>query len=530
VKSISGWGQGQGYHVLVRQGGALYAAPPSLSITGSSTDWHTVSAGPFLPSDFALINGPSWDDGQWDSGANPDFSPAGEPLCFGFMAGNAHSGVYSQLYDNWSLSVEYNPAISAPDLPENYDPLDPPPEASRYEFVVGVQPSLEWTPLEVGFKAALKIPLLDPFEYSYSVPYPDTPVAPPLKPWQRSFHTNSSLLGRVLDAIAPLEQNLVGVEGVVGVQGGVDVAAGITLSDGESDASVGAEASVGVQAYAGVTVTGPVTKIPTVSDLLPDKLELAVPIVGPPPYEIGSTSVPMGEDFDYWEFRELVGTEQDGAFTETVSGIDIDFDDSNEEIFAGVKATALVYAESKVTMDVDAYFRRVGNDGFAGPAFGVPARGALRPLDMSQTYLTSTTGAVTFGIDGSFAMTTGSPVWIGSLVDIQEPGDALLFNATFDPFTSSEGLVSVHIDGDLVGMIEEPWVGHDTETYVFALPETLYPGTHEVAFRMDPLGEGEARVNLNGLSLLSVPEPTGLFPLCLFLALTFGFQSRRRLT
>ena len=110
VKSITGWGQGQALRLVVEQEGRLYFGPdPGVSHnTGSSSTWHTVSGGPLLAEDFVHMTGP-W---SWDPGENPDFSSGGAPLQFGFAAGNANSGTYTQLYDNWSMSLDVIPEPS----------------------------------------------------------------------------------------------------------------------------------------------------------------------------------------------------------------------------------------------------------------------------------------------------------------------------------------------------------------------------------------------------------------------------------
>jgi hypothetical protein len=107
VKSISGWGGGQGIKIVAIQGGKLYMAPITQSATGSQTSWHAVSL-TCGSSDFLYIWGP-W---QYDFTAHPDFTATGGVVQFGFYAGNSSSGTYTQLYDNWYLTVI--PAQAAP--------------------------------------------------------------------------------------------------------------------------------------------------------------------------------------------------------------------------------------------------------------------------------------------------------------------------------------------------------------------------------------------------------------------------------
>jgi len=108
VKSVSGWGQGQNLQVFVEQAGQLYGAPGYPGVgTGSSTSWHTVTKGVFSADSFSKVT--EWDPRNWDTAAHPDFSSQGSSLTFGFAVANSISGTYTQLYDNWSLTVTADP-------------------------------------------------------------------------------------------------------------------------------------------------------------------------------------------------------------------------------------------------------------------------------------------------------------------------------------------------------------------------------------------------------------------------------------
>lgn len=101
-----GFGQGQGIHLLVEQGGAIYGK--NLGITGwPFNSWGTVSFNDtFEASSFELLIG--------SGPANPDLD-GGVATRFGFSGRNSSSGTLTQYYDNFRLE---GPAIVGSAVPE----------------------------------------------------------------------------------------------------------------------------------------------------------------------------------------------------------------------------------------------------------------------------------------------------------------------------------------------------------------------------------------------------------------------------
>jgi hypothetical protein len=94
----------QSVGLIVQQGTAYYLDIVSTPVTGYETTWTTESfSGTFDAADFRLQagSGPS----------QPDFSGATATI-FGFTAFNGDSGNLTQYYDNISLMVTPEPAIS----------------------------------------------------------------------------------------------------------------------------------------------------------------------------------------------------------------------------------------------------------------------------------------------------------------------------------------------------------------------------------------------------------------------------------
>ncbi len=91
---------GQAFQILILQNGQYFASHPG-DTAGSGTSWHTVSLTNRSASDFCLITSP----GQYNCALHPDFNADGTSMSFGFMIGTHISGNYTQLYDNWQLTV-----------------------------------------------------------------------------------------------------------------------------------------------------------------------------------------------------------------------------------------------------------------------------------------------------------------------------------------------------------------------------------------------------------------------------------------
>ena len=101
-----GFGQGQGIHLLVEQGGAIYGK--RLGITGwPFNTWDTISFNDtFEASTFELLIG--------SGPANPNLD-GGVATRFGFAGRNSRSGTLTQYYDNFRLE---GPSLLGSSVPE----------------------------------------------------------------------------------------------------------------------------------------------------------------------------------------------------------------------------------------------------------------------------------------------------------------------------------------------------------------------------------------------------------------------------
>jgi hypothetical protein len=116
-------------------------------------------------------------------------------------------------------------------------------------------------------------------------------------------------------------------------------------------------------------------------------------------------------------------------------------------------------------------------------------------------------------------------------LDSANPIDAVLFDAQFDPSDQGNGVLSVYLAGNLIGLIDESTAGHNVESYLFGLEQDLPPGTYTLAYRLDPEGENASSVIITN-STLVVPEPSTIALLLvniLFGLMGWAWQHRRRM-
>jgi len=113
-------------------------------------------------------------------------------------------------------------------------------------------------------------------------------------------------------------------------------------------------------------------------------------------------------------------------------------------------------------------------------------------------------------IEGTkLTMTTGSPVWMTSLLTVTQPVNFVEFQAEFTSAAGAEGLLTIYWAGQPIGLIDERWVLEGMQDYVFALPGTSDPGTYDLSFRLDPYTDTPSSVVIdNAATAYVVPEPS----------------------
>lgn len=151
------------------------------------------------------------------------------------------------------------------------------------------------------------------------------------------------------------------------------------------------------------------------------------------------------------------------------------------------------------------------------------------PLDFSTlANVTSSTGTVAItGTD--FSLTTGSPVWMSSLVVVAEPVNTLTFDAEFLS-SGAEGLLAVYWDDQYVGQVDERYVLDGSQQYSFFLPDTFDPDAYSLAFRLDSYTDAQSNVVIGNVATgyTAVPEPSTFVLLSVGAISLLAYAWRRR--
>jgi hypothetical protein len=93
-KNFNSFGLGQGYGIVLSQGGTLYRG--SFFATGLAGGWQTTSQTGLTAANFTEgISG----------AANPNFTASGAPITFGFMTSNGNAATIDIGYDNYRVDI-----------------------------------------------------------------------------------------------------------------------------------------------------------------------------------------------------------------------------------------------------------------------------------------------------------------------------------------------------------------------------------------------------------------------------------------
>ncbi len=150
------------------------------------------------------------------------------------------------------------------------------------------------------------------------------------------------------------------------------------------------------------------------------------------------------------------------------------------------------------------------------------------PSAVIQQVTNSVTGVINLfqnpvtGIISYWFFQTGSPVWSGLQLKTTEPFNTLQFDYEFLSTTGAEGYVTIFVDEQVVGRLDER---HEVSTGVHTSRRMyigeLAPGIHRVAVRIDPCTEEQSTLRLTNLKL-SQTERDDDFPWHLFLPALIG--------
>ena len=412
------------------------------------------------------------------------------------------------------------------------DPSNPPSHTAQYNFLIGAQPYFQWDGITVGLDFSLSVPTLEPITYNPSITYPEEPFAPELDPWQTTFGTNNWILGKLLNAAAPIDINLVELTGTARLSADASAEAGIYLEEGEDHADIGASIGAGLNLTLNLQAKSDLLSwLPKqIEDLLPLDFTFQYPILGTPTFSTPEIPITLGGlTFDIDAFRSDLAaidlldeyvTAADVNGPVSILGIPMNFRDTSgdgepDEASITVGASASAYAQTSATAGLDFFFYELDEHGSVLESKSIfETFGHLwkRTVEITDaTVVRSDTGTVEIHPDGVLQLLTGSPAWMTTLVEIEEEINLLAFEADFESEMGAEGILQVFWDDELVASIDERIAGDLPVEYLFALPETYGIGAYALAFRLDPFTDISSDVLISSITtgyMANVPEPS----------------------
>lgn len=177
--------------------------------------------------------------------------------------------------------------------------------------------------------------------------------------------------------------------------------------------------------------------------------------------------------------------------------------DEPHRIVVGAHATIDLPVTLGLTMGVSL-------DEATGDVGEIPSLAASlgKSIDLAAgPYVTSTSGTISFA-DGPLLMTTGSPVWITSVVTVEDVVNALTFDLDFTSDLGAEGLLAVYWNGEVIGTVDERVTADAATSFILSLNQDFAPGTYQLAFRLDPYSAVASSVEIANVSAFrTVAEP-----------------------
>ena len=418
--------------------------------------------------------------------------------------------------------------ISDPPEPDPIDPVDPPIHTSQYNFVLGADPHCQWDGFTFGLNFTLGIPTMDPIVYNPIITYPATPIAPELNPWEIQFSTNNKLLGEALSLVAPVDTNIVELSGTARLSGDVSAFAGVGLGDGTTQADIEVEFGAGVNLMLSVSATNDLfDKLPgEMQRLIPNSFEFTYPIVG--------ASIGIEEKIDHGMgsfnmqlFRETLVAIPDDEYTSVdqldgavnIGGVPMIFRDTDTDgvidyVLAEVGVDFSAGVGTSATADLNVYFFEVdeyGDEVESTSIFNALTNLWNKGVDLlDETVFSSNTGTIEIDEDG-LRLQTGSPVWMQTVITLEEETNLLAFSAEFLSEEGAEGILQIFCNYKLVATIDERTAAEGIEEYIFSLPEELGAGECLLAFRLDPFTNVNSSIQIDNITMgymQIVPEPS----------------------
>jgi hypothetical protein len=101
-------------------------------------------------------------------------------------------------------------------------------------------------------------------------------------------------------------------------------------------------------------------------------------------------------------------------------------------------------------------------------------------------------------------LTPGSPSWIATVITATNPINTVSFDAQFSGVTGSEDMLSVILDTNTIGTIDERIVSPGLQHYSMTFNTLSANSVHVLSFRLDPFTSAKSSILLTNIVLMQV--------------------------
>ena len=132
-------------------------------------------------------------------------------------------------------------------------------------------------------------------------------------------------------------------------------------------------------------------------------------------------------------------------------------------------------------------------------------------IDFTQSpTVQSDTGTILKRSDSSIKLSSGSPVWLATLVSSTNPLNVISFDTEFISLSGAQGLLTVVWDDQVIGSIDERIVSNNH--YTFRYPNSIANSSHTLGLRLDSFTNIQSIVAITNIVLnqVGVSQPFSL--------------------
>ena len=101
----------------------------------------------------------------------------------------------------------------------------------------------------------------------------------------------------------------------------------------------------------------------------------------------------------------------------------------------------------------------------------------------------------------SLKLTTGSPVWVATIITPTNALNSLSFDAEFTSAAGADGLLSVYWDTNMIGLVDEVAVQPGLQHYTLSFPSAAPATSHVLGFHIDPFTSVHSSITITNIAM-----------------------------